>query len=129
MRRTLVKWGRPRITVDITLLKYLRDDYLRDGQHLGWLPIERKYYLYSKQRVSRDTLRRRYLEDSLDRLERRIVLETCGSNMYGHGSKRIDLKIHSASRCSLKKPPKTKTRFSTCSFHTRHQCGNVTSVR
>ena len=120
MRRTLVKWGRPRMDVDLKLVKCLRD-----SEHLGWLRIEQRYCIATGKGVSRDTLRRRYREDSLDRLERRTVPETCGSNMYGHGSKRIDLKIRSASRCSLEKPPKTKTRFSTCSFHARNQCGNV----
>ena len=76
MGDSFIQNGRPRITVDITLLKYLRDDL-----HLGWLPIERKYYLYNKQRVSRDTLRRRYLEELLDRLERRDGKERCRSKI------------------------------------------------
>ena len=108
MRRTLVKCGRPRITVDITLLKYLRDDYLRDGQHLGWLPIETKYYLYNKQRVSRDTLRRRYLEDILDRLEQRTGMETCRFKILRYRTSKPKPNIPNLTRCNWK-PSKRET--------------------
>ena len=103
MRLTLAKSGRPRMDVDIKLLKCLRNI-----ERLGWLPIEKKYFVITGERVSRDTLRRRYLEDSLDRLERRTGLETCRFAILRYGTPKKKRNIRNTSRCDWK-PSKRKT--------------------
>ncbi len=119
MRSTLVKWGRPRIEVDIKLLKCLRN-----VDRLGWMRIEQRYCIATGNKVSRDTLRRRYLEDRLDRLEQLDGRERCRFKILRYGTPKKKRNICNTSKCNWK-PPKTKTRLSTCSFHARHQCGNV----
>ena len=49
--------GRPRLSVDFAIV--LR---LRDGQNLGWSKMAEVYRELTGEYVSRDTMKRRYLE-------------------------------------------------------------------
>ena len=49
--------GRPRLSVDFAIVLRLRDD-----QKLGWSRMAEEYRKLSGQYVSRDTMKRRYLE-------------------------------------------------------------------
>ena len=49
--------GRPRLSVDFAIV--LR---LRDGQNLGWSKMAEVYRKLTGEYVSRDTMKRRYLE-------------------------------------------------------------------
>jgi hypothetical protein len=49
--------GRPRISVDFAII--LR---MRDKQHLGWSRMAEAYREMTGQYISRDTIKRRYLE-------------------------------------------------------------------
>jgi len=49
--------GRPRLSVDFAIV--LR---LRDGQNLGWSMMAEVYRKLTGQYLSRDTIKRRYLE-------------------------------------------------------------------
>ena len=50
--------GRPRLSVDFAILLSLRDE-----QRLGWSRMAEAYRELTGQYVSRDTIKRRYLED------------------------------------------------------------------
>jgi len=52
-----IQTGRPRIPVDFAIV--LR---LRDQQNLGWSRIAERYRELTGQYISRDTIKRRYLE-------------------------------------------------------------------
>ncbi|MCX6003033.1 MAG: hypothetical protein NTX46_01100 [Chloroflexi bacterium] len=54
---TRISEGRPRVTVDYAIL--LR---LREAEHFGWSQMAKAYRKMTGQFVSRDTLKRRYLE-------------------------------------------------------------------
>ena len=62
--------GRPRLPVDFAIV--LR---LRDGQNLGWSKMAEVYRELTGEYVSRDTVKRRYVEakrrikDSLEKLK------------------------------------------------------------
>ena len=49
--------GRPRLTVDFAIVLRLRDD-----QNLGWSRMAEVYRKLTGEYVSRDTMKRRYLE-------------------------------------------------------------------
>ncbi len=49
--------GRPRLSVDFAIV--LR---MRDGQNLGWARMAEAYRKITGQYISRDTIKRRYLE-------------------------------------------------------------------
>ncbi len=49
--------GRPRLKVDFAIV--LR---MRDGQNLGWSRMAEEYRRLSGEYISRDTIKRRYLE-------------------------------------------------------------------
>ena len=51
--------GRPRISVDFAIVLRLRDE-----ENLGWLRMADAYRELTGQYVSRDTMKRRYLEAS-----------------------------------------------------------------
>lgn len=53
--------GRPRVEIDMELLRQLR----RARAELGWRRLSRLYYRYTKQDISWMTLRKRYLEAEL----------------------------------------------------------------
>jgi hypothetical protein len=48
--------GRPRIKIDLELIRQLR------GAGLGWRTIARRYYSQTKQDISWMTLKRRYIK-------------------------------------------------------------------
>jgi hypothetical protein len=52
-----VEVGRPRISVDFAIV--LR---MRDTQHLGWSRLAEAYREITGQYISRDTIKRRYIE-------------------------------------------------------------------
>ena len=56
-RDPLIKPGRPRLNVDFALVLRLRDE-----EHLGWTLGAQQYRERTKQWISRDTFKRRYLE-------------------------------------------------------------------
>lgn len=49
--------GRPRVLVDFAIVLRLRDD-----QYLGWSRMAEAYRRLTGQYISRDTIKRRYLE-------------------------------------------------------------------
>lgn len=49
--------GRPRLSVDFAIV--LR---MRDGQNLGWSRMAEEYRKLTGECISRDTMKRRYLE-------------------------------------------------------------------
>lgn len=49
--------GRPRLSVDFAII--LR---MRDAENLGWSRMAEAYRKITRQYISRDTIRRRYLE-------------------------------------------------------------------
>jgi len=58
---TKVQTGRPRILVDFAIV--LR---LRETDHLGWSRMAKAYIDKTGQYISRDTIKRRYLESQRD---------------------------------------------------------------
>ena len=52
-----VKWGRPRSYVNSEIIVLFRE-----SDHLGWSGIANKYFYITGNRISRDTVRRRYFE-------------------------------------------------------------------
>ena len=52
-----IKVGRPRLSVDFAIV--LR---MRDGQNLGWSRMAEEYRKLTGEYISRDTMKRRYLE-------------------------------------------------------------------
>jgi hypothetical protein len=53
----VIEMGRPRLKVDFAIV--LR---MRDGQNLGWSRMAEEYRRLSGEYISRDTIKRRYLE-------------------------------------------------------------------
>ena len=53
--------GRPRIAVDLKLLRWISINYPK----LGWRRLEGKYYIHSGTYISWMTLKRRYIEAGL----------------------------------------------------------------
>ena len=53
----MVQTGRPRISVDFAIV--LR---MRDADNLGWSRMAKSYVEETGQYISRDTIKRRYLE-------------------------------------------------------------------
>ena len=49
------KGGRPRIKVDIELIRHLKDK-----EQLGWSRVQKEYFIRTGHYISRDTLKRRY---------------------------------------------------------------------
>ncbi|MFC2045881.1 hypothetical protein ACFLUH_04305 [Chloroflexota bacterium] len=52
----LIKWGRPKLEVDLALIWRLRTQ-----EHLGWSRGAEEYRKRAGQYISRDTFKRRYL--------------------------------------------------------------------
>jgi hypothetical protein len=52
-----VQTGRPRVEVDFAIVLRLREDY-----KMGWSRMARAYIEETGQYISRDTIKRRYLE-------------------------------------------------------------------
>ncbi len=57
MGNSLIQSGRPRLSVDFAII--LR---LRDKENLGWSRMAEAYRVTTGQWISRDTIKRRYLE-------------------------------------------------------------------
>lgn len=57
MNQQKVLVGRPRVSVDFAIVLRMRDD-----QRLGWSRMAKAYTQLTGQYVSRDTIKRRYLE-------------------------------------------------------------------
>lgn len=57
MNREKISTGRPRLSVDFAIV--LR---LRDVDNLGWSRMAETYHKITGQYISRDTIKRRYLE-------------------------------------------------------------------
>lgn len=57
MRQNLIRSGRPRIQVDFAII--LR---MREARALGWSRMAQEYMRLTGQYISRDTIKRRYLE-------------------------------------------------------------------
>lgn len=57
-RQQLIRPGRPRLSVDYAII--LR---LRDIEKLGWSRMAKAYREITGQWISRDTIKRRYLEE------------------------------------------------------------------
>jgi hypothetical protein len=53
----VIEMGRPRLVVDFAIV--LR---MRDSQNLGWSRMAEEYRRLSGEYISRDTIKRRYLE-------------------------------------------------------------------
>ncbi len=103
MRLTLAKSGRPRISVDIELIQRLRE-----REHFGWGRMVHQYCICTGQKISRDTLRRRYLEELLDRLERRDGKKRCRFAILRYGTQKKKKNTPNLTRCNWK-PSKRKT--------------------
>jgi hypothetical protein len=56
-RKTMVRKGRPRVKVNFAVLLPLRDVH-----HFGWSRVAKEYLIQTGQRVSPETLERRYLK-------------------------------------------------------------------
>jgi len=57
MKRQEILVGRPRVSVDFAIVLRLRDE-----QNLGWSRMAVAYRKFTGQYISRDTIKRRYLE-------------------------------------------------------------------
>jgi hypothetical protein len=57
MSEQRISVGRPRVSVDFAIVLRLRDE-----QNLGWSRMAEAYQKLTGQYVSRDTMKRRYLE-------------------------------------------------------------------
>ncbi len=57
-----IQMGRPRLSVDFAIVLRLRDE-----ENLGWSRMAEAYRELTGQYVSRDTMKRRYLEASKKR--------------------------------------------------------------
>ena len=57
MTRTKVEVGRPRTEVDFAIVLRMREE-----QNLGWSRMAQAYRELTGQYISRDTIKRRYLE-------------------------------------------------------------------
>ena len=57
MGNSLIQSGRPRLSVDFAIVLRLRDE-----QKLGWSRMAEVYREITGQWISRDTIKRRYLE-------------------------------------------------------------------
>ncbi len=53
----MIQVGRPKLSVDFAIV--LR---MRDGQNLGWSRMAEEYRKLTGEYISRDTMKRRYLE-------------------------------------------------------------------
>ena len=56
--------GRPRLSVDFAIVLRLRDE-----ENLGWSRMAEAYRALTGQYVSRDTMKRRYMEASKNRAD------------------------------------------------------------
>lgn len=61
-RKSLIKSGRPRLSIDYAIILRLRDE-----DSLGWSRMAEAYRRITGQWISRDTVKRRYLEEKAKR--------------------------------------------------------------
>jgi hypothetical protein len=69
--------GRPRLLVDFAIV--LR---LRDVENLGWLRMAEAYREITGQYISRDTIKRRYLEAKAQEAAGTIPLIDCNEGLF-----------------------------------------------
>jgi len=69
-QKRLIKRGRPRLSVDYAIVLRLRDE-----DNLGWSRIAEAYRRITGQWISRDTVKRRYLEVTVENQRFRTLSE------------------------------------------------------